>query len=58
MKNDELGQVNPIIRSGNGCDSRRLNLYTIGYQGVDVDVYTEAEGYRCWDRSPGNPMES
>ena len=39
MKNDELGQVNPIIRSGNGCDSRRLNLYTIGYQAVDVDVY-------------------
>lgn len=29
----------PITRSGDGCDSRLLNLYTLGYQGVDVDVY-------------------
>ena len=29
----------PITRSGDDCDTRRLNLYTLGYQGVDVDVY-------------------
>lgn len=32
---------NPITRSGDACDSQRLNLYTLGYQGVDVDVYVE-----------------
>jgi len=31
----------PITRSGDGCDSERLNLYTLGYQGVDVDVYVQ-----------------
>ena len=29
----------PITRSGDACDTRHLNLYTLGYQGVDVDVY-------------------
>ena len=29
----------PITRSGDACDSQRLNLYTLGYQGVDVDSY-------------------
>src|ERR1700751_3489217 len=29
----------PITCSGDGCDSRRLNLYTLGYQGVELDVY-------------------
>lgn len=29
----------PITCSGDDCDSRRLNVYTLGYQGVDVDVY-------------------
>jgi uncharacterized protein (DUF488 family) len=29
----------PITRSGDACDTRHLNLYTLGYQGVDVDSY-------------------
>jgi uncharacterized protein (DUF488 family) len=29
----------PITRSGDACDIQRLNLYTLGYQGVDVDSY-------------------
>ena len=31
----------PITRSGDGCDFQRLNIYTLGYQGVDVDVYVQ-----------------
>ena len=31
----------PITRSGDCCDSQHLNLYTLGYQGVDVDVYVQ-----------------
>jgi uncharacterized protein (DUF488 family) len=31
----------PITRSGDGCDARRLNIYTLGYQGVAVDVYVQ-----------------
>jgi uncharacterized protein (DUF488 family) len=31
----------PITRSGDACDSQRLNLYTLGYQGVDVDSYVQ-----------------
>jgi hypothetical protein len=27
--------------SGDPCDSFRLNLYTLGYQGVDVDTYVQ-----------------
>lgn len=33
-----------VIRSpgsGDGCDSQRLKLYTLGYQGVDVDMYVQ-----------------
>jgi uncharacterized protein (DUF488 family) len=29
----------PITRSGDACDCQPLNLYTLGYQGVDVDSY-------------------
>jgi len=32
---------NPITRSGDGCDDHGLNLYTLGYQGVDVNVYVQ-----------------
>src|SRR6202044_2139648 len=28
-----------ITCSGDCCDSRELDLYTLGYQGVDVDTY-------------------
>jgi uncharacterized protein (DUF488 family) len=31
----------PITRSGDACDSRHLNIYTLGYQGVDVDSYVQ-----------------
>src|SRR5712691_3834775 len=31
----------PITRSGDACDSQLLNLYTLGFQGVDVDVYVQ-----------------
>ena len=31
----------PITRSGDGCDDQGLNLYTLGYQGVDVHVYVQ-----------------
>jgi uncharacterized protein (DUF488 family) len=31
----------PVTRSGDGCDVYRLNLYTLGYQGVDVDTYVQ-----------------
>lgn len=31
----------PITRSGDDCDSQRLKLYTLGYQGVDVNVYVQ-----------------
>ena len=31
----------PITRSGDACDSRQLNIYTLGYQGVDVPSYVE-----------------
>jgi uncharacterized protein (DUF488 family) len=31
----------PITRSGDGCGSQRLNLYTLGYQGVDVEAYVQ-----------------
>jgi uncharacterized protein (DUF488 family) len=31
----------PITCSGDCCVSHLLNLYTLGYQGVDVDVYVE-----------------
>ena len=31
----------PITRSGGGCDYQRLNLYTLGYQGVDIDTYVQ-----------------
>jgi uncharacterized protein (DUF488 family) len=31
----------PITRSGDACDSQGLNIYTLGYQGVDVDVYVQ-----------------
>jgi uncharacterized protein (DUF488 family) len=31
----------PITCSGDACDSRHLNIYTLGYQGVDVDSYVE-----------------
>jgi uncharacterized protein (DUF488 family) len=30
-----------FTRSGENCDSKRLNLYTLGYQGVSVDVYVK-----------------
>lgn len=30
-----------ITRSGDPCDYQGLNLYTLGYQGVDVDVYVQ-----------------
>jgi uncharacterized protein (DUF488 family) len=29
----------PITRSGDACDFQHLNIYTLGYQGVDVDSY-------------------
>jgi uncharacterized protein (DUF488 family) len=29
----------PITRSGDACDIQHLNIYTLGYQGVDVDLY-------------------
>jgi uncharacterized protein (DUF488 family) len=29
----------PITRSGDACDFQHLNIYTLGYQGVDVDCY-------------------
>jgi uncharacterized protein (DUF488 family) len=29
----------PITCSGDARDTQRLNLYTLGYQGVDVDLY-------------------
>jgi uncharacterized protein (DUF488 family) len=31
----------PITCSGDACDTHHLNLYTLGYQGVDVDVYVK-----------------
>jgi uncharacterized protein (DUF488 family) len=31
----------PITCSGHACDSRPLNIYTLGYQGVDVPSYVE-----------------
>jgi uncharacterized protein (DUF488 family) len=31
----------PITRSGDACDSQRLNIYTLGYQGVEVDLYVQ-----------------
>jgi uncharacterized protein (DUF488 family) len=31
----------PITCSGDDCDSQHLNLYTLGYQGVDVDMYVK-----------------
>lgn len=29
----------PITCSGDACDPRHLNIYTLGYQGVDVNLY-------------------
>jgi uncharacterized protein (DUF488 family) len=31
----------PITCSGDACDSRHLNIYTLGYQGVNVPSYVE-----------------
>ena len=31
----------PITRSGDDSDFHLLNLYTLGYQGVDVDAYVQ-----------------
>jgi uncharacterized protein (DUF488 family) len=31
----------PITCSGDACDFQHLNIYTLGYQGVDVDAYVQ-----------------